>query len=55
MDPREPDLEEGSDVLDGFAGRLQDGLAHAHLPVLHAHGTNFATGRTKCVMLLMNA
>ena len=46
MAAREPDVEEGSDVMDGDAGGLQDGPPHAHLPVLHAHRTHLASGRT---------
>ena len=43
---REPDVEEGPDVVDGDAGGLQDGPPHAHLPVLHAHRPHLASGRT---------
>ena len=46
LDPREPDVEEGADVVDGDARRLQDGPPHAHLPVLHPHGTHLTSGRT---------
>ena len=46
MAAREPDVEEGSDVVDGDAGGLQDGPPHAHLPVLHTHRTHLASGRT---------
>ena len=45
MDPRESNVEEGPDVVDGDARRLQDGAPHAHLPVLHAHCTHLASGR----------
>ena len=45
VDPREPHVEEGADVVDGDARRLQDGAPHAHLPVLHAHRTHLTSGR----------
>ena len=45
--PREPDVEEGADVVDGDARGVQDGAPHAHLPILHAHGAHLASGRTK--------
>ncbi len=46
LDSRQLQPEEGAALLDGPAGRVQDGPPRPHLPVLHPHGHHFSTGKT---------